>query len=311
MTDKWDESRLVSYIENQIEENINLDYKGADSLAKSDGKKKEIAKDVSAFANANGGLIIYGIREFDEKEKSHLPEKLDPVDRMDFSKEWLEHIINSNIAPKVKNLKIHSITIGDNDSNQVAYVVDIPQGHTAHQAQDKRYYKRYNFESVAMEDYEIKDIINRKAKAEIELRLNIDMDSERVQELLERKSDFYINSSIYAYNRGGVIAKYLEVFICGTEEQIPYIRKPHVIQQPSFQIRFSNEKAREIELENEKHIISVDRFPILPNTSYNIGEFNIWSKLIYDNHELVFLFSTENSSSEVVVSGEQILGVIK
>ena len=81
--------------------------------------------------------------------------------------------------------------------------------------------------------------------------------------------------------------------------------------QDNFQIRFSNETEREIELEDKKHIVGVDRFPILPNTSYKIGEFCIWSKFVYENHELVFLMSTENSKSEVKVTGEEILGVIK
>lgn len=52
-----------------VEENISLDYKAAEALQNTDGKKKEIAKDVSAMANAAGGVIIYGIKEFDEKEK--------------------------------------------------------------------------------------------------------------------------------------------------------------------------------------------------------------------------------------------------
>ena len=43
-------------------------------------------------------------------------------------------------------------------NNIVIYVVDIPQSNIAHQAFDKRYYKRFNFISTPMEDYEIRDI---------------------------------------------------------------------------------------------------------------------------------------------------------
>ena len=59
---------LDSLILNHIEENIHLDYKAADALSKSDNKKKEISKDVSAFANSDGGVIIYGIREFADND---------------------------------------------------------------------------------------------------------------------------------------------------------------------------------------------------------------------------------------------------
>ena len=134
LTDIWDEARLLQYITDGIEESLNLDYKAADALSKSDGKKKEITKDVSAMANSDGGLIIYGIAEFQDVARSHLPEKLDAVNRIDFSKEWLEQVIN-NIRPKIDGLRIYPVSLSSG-TNDVAYVVDIPQSRTAHQATD-------------------------------------------------------------------------------------------------------------------------------------------------------------------------------
>jgi predicted HTH transcriptional regulator len=139
MLAQWDVKTLQSYIDNQIEESLNLDYKAADALQKSDGKKKEISKDVSAMANAAGGLIIYGIKEFDDSAKRHRPEKIDPINRTEISKEWLEQVINSNIQPRIEGLVITPITI-DETAATVAYVVEVPQSATAHQASDKRYY---------------------------------------------------------------------------------------------------------------------------------------------------------------------------
>ena len=63
MADVWDEARVQQYIDDGIEESLNLDYKAAGALAKTDGKKKEITKDVSAMANSDGGIIIYGVTE--------------------------------------------------------------------------------------------------------------------------------------------------------------------------------------------------------------------------------------------------------
>jgi hypothetical protein len=161
MFTNFDEGELARLIQDGVEEDIHLDYKGADSLGKSNGKKAEISKDVSAFANADGGQIIYGVREFDEENKRHLPERIDPVTRTDFSKEWLEQVISSAIRPKIVDLIIRPINIS-NVPNGVVYVVEIPKSNTPHQAKDKRYYRRFNFESVAMDDYEIQDIRSRK-----------------------------------------------------------------------------------------------------------------------------------------------------
>jgi len=155
----WDYSRIEKLIAEGVEESLLMEYKSADALSKSDSKKREITKDVSAMANSASGVIIYGIKEYDENDKRHLPEKIDGVDRTEYSKEWLEQVIN-NIRPKIDGLLITPISI-PSDRNQGIYIVEIPQSTTAHQATDYRYYKRHNFESVPMEDYEVKDVIHR------------------------------------------------------------------------------------------------------------------------------------------------------
>lgn len=161
MTEIWDEARLHQLIVNEVEENLNLDYKAADSLDSSDRKKKEIVKDVSAMANSDGGRIIYGIAEYQDELRKHLPEKIDPVQRSNFSKERLEQIINSGIHPRISGVIIYPITIGGSNE-QVVYIVEIPKSNTAHQnSKDHRYYKRFNFESIPMQDYEIRDVMNR------------------------------------------------------------------------------------------------------------------------------------------------------
>jgi len=167
----WDQARIQRYISEETEESLTLDYKAAASLAKTDGKKAEITKDVSAMANSAGGVIIYGVAEYQDKVRKHLPEKIDPIDRTEFSKEWLEHVI-SNIQPKIDGVIIHPVPI-DTAPNHVVYVVEIPQSHTAHQAKDMRYYRRFNFESVPMADYEIRDVMGRRQHARIELEFTI------------------------------------------------------------------------------------------------------------------------------------------
>lgn len=129
------------------------------------------------MANAAGGSIIYGIKEFDETAKRHLPEKIDPLNRTDISKEWLEQVINTNIQPKVEGIIITPVTI-DDAKGTVVYVVKVPQSTTAHQANDKKYYKRYNFESVPMEDYEIRDIMSRSKHPDVTLEFVLEQREE-------------------------------------------------------------------------------------------------------------------------------------
>jgi hypothetical protein len=165
------EEMLQKLIDDQVEESLTLDYKAAAALAREDKKKEDITKDVSAMANSAGGVIVYGIREFSSKAKSHLPEKIDPVDRSLISREWLEQIID-RIRPKVRT-SVHPVKVGT-AVNHVVYVVEIPQGVTAHQALDLRYYKRSNSISQPMQDYEIRDILARQQHPDIKFTFLIE-----------------------------------------------------------------------------------------------------------------------------------------
>ena len=160
MSAQWDQARIQQLIDDEIEESLTLEYKSAPALSRSDGKKREITKDVSAVANSAGGIIIYGIAEYEEKDKRHLPLKIDPVDRLKFSGEWLQQILNE-IRPRLEGLAIHPVTI-TSDPSRVVYVVEVDASVVPHQAKDHRYYKHYNFQSAPMEDYEIQDIRRRR-----------------------------------------------------------------------------------------------------------------------------------------------------
>lgn len=141
-------------IADQVQEDIHLDYKASPAIDSS--KRSEIAKDVSAFANSDGGVLIYGITE-----NNNLPVGIDDgIDHTKYSREWLEQVINSNVSPRIEDVRISPIQLSVERS---VFAVQIPKSFRGpHQSSDKKYYKRFNFQSVAMEDYEITDVRNRR-----------------------------------------------------------------------------------------------------------------------------------------------------
>jgi len=159
----------LQLISNQTPESIVLEYKSSDALVVTDKAKKELAKDVSAFANSAGGTIVFGIRE-----KNQVPLSLDEgADPVIISPEWIEQVINSGVQRRIPGLRIVQIQLGSSP-RRVAYAVQIPPSPQApHQAPDKRYYKRFNFQSVPMEDYEIRDTSRRQAAPELSVLLNV------------------------------------------------------------------------------------------------------------------------------------------
>lgn len=226
----WNESRIRQMIADKIEESLVLDYKQADSLSKTDGKKKEIAKDVSAFANSAGGTIIYGIAE--DTSNRHLPGTIVPVNRNEFSKEWLEHVIR-NIRPRIYGVIIHPVAIGASEID-VVYVVEIPASDTAHQSTDHRYYRRYNFESVPMEDHEIRDVMGRRQNPKVVIEFSIEYHRRKKSSgydwgMINRPinetvvEEYTLN--VFGANTGAVLASTVSAYII-----LPIVIVPQAIQ---------------------------------------------------------------------------------
>lgn len=203
MDENWNLARIQKYISDEIEESYTLEYKAADALVKTDGKRKEITKDVSAMANSGGGIIIYGVSEYQQQDKRHLPERIDSVDQSQYSREWLEHVIN-NIRPRVDGLVIHPVSVADTGQDGVVYAVSVPKGTTVHQAQDHRYYKRYNFESVPMTDDEVKDVMNRATTPDVQVIFGFN--------LIERANDIsHYRLTILVKNNGSIVVDHFKL----------------------------------------------------------------------------------------------------
>jgi len=132
-------------IENGIEESIHLDYK------KKLGLNAEIAKDLSSFANTDGGNIIYGI-----KEKNNKPKEIVLIQGNNI-REKIDQIASFGVDPPL-NVRILPIDITLESEKGQIFLVYIPKSYPKiHQAKKKdKYYKRTEFTSTPMFDSEIK-----------------------------------------------------------------------------------------------------------------------------------------------------------
>jgi hypothetical protein len=145
-------------IQDQVQENVHLDYKRSAAIRRGSRERDDIAKDVSAFANSDGGVLIYGV-----EEKDQLPVTIDGgVVDAECSREWIEAAIMTGITPRIDYFRILPLPLA---AGRTIYVIEVAKTFRGpHQASDKRYYKRHNFKSVPMEDYEINDVRNRRER---------------------------------------------------------------------------------------------------------------------------------------------------
>jgi hypothetical protein len=161
-------AELESLYSGQMKESLTLEYKSSGAVDKAQPKKDEMAKDALAFANAEGGQIVYGM-----KEKNNLPDGLDAgIDPVQFPGIWFEQVIQQNVSPQIEGLRVKEIPL-DDGSGRVAVVVTIPaaQARAPHQAKDGRYYRRHNFGNQIMNDSEVRDTMRRATTPELFVRL--------------------------------------------------------------------------------------------------------------------------------------------
>jgi len=162
--DDLDEEDIMDLISNGVEENIHLDYKQELPLRQDDKGKIELAKDVSAFANSNGGFIIYGV-----EETGHKPTGIIGIDP-EGTRERIENICLRHIHPHI-NVRIKSVDL--KGIKKQVFVVWIPISSFAPHMVNFRFYKRQNFSSVPMEEYEVRELYRRnfEYKSQVDLFL--------------------------------------------------------------------------------------------------------------------------------------------
>ena len=117
------ESDLKTLVSNRTQESRHLEYKsapyGADESAKGKKPSNELAKDVSAFANADGGQILIGMAE----EGGRASGIIGIGGNTDAEKLRMEQMIASNIDPRIPGLDISAIPLA---GSKHVLTVDIP-----------------------------------------------------------------------------------------------------------------------------------------------------------------------------------------
>ena len=137
---------------NSICESQVLDYK---TQLLEDNK---LLKQVSAFANTQGGFLIFGV---EETGKGGYPKEILGIDKGQLSKERIEQIILGNIQPRL-NVKIQIVE--HQDPSKAILVIQIPNSYLKPHMnnRDNKFYKRYNFEALPMTEIEVSDTYRRR-----------------------------------------------------------------------------------------------------------------------------------------------------
>ncbi|MDO8586311.1 MAG: ATP-binding protein [Armatimonadota bacterium] len=158
MTDAELSVAVKSMIDAHEPESLRLDYKETLDISKESGKK-ELAKDVSSFANEQGGVLIYGVPEARDGELPRpkaLAECGMEIDRG--LPESIERILISTVQPPLHALAVRVIDLPE-IAPKYLLLIHHPESYwRPHMIEGygvRRYYRRGNLQAVIMNEREV------------------------------------------------------------------------------------------------------------------------------------------------------------
>lgn len=157
---------VQSLIERQVLEGHTLEYKRTIDLESKEAKD-EVLKDVSAFANASGGTIIYGVVEGEGDERG-LPTRLEGLRiAPDTFASALDNLIRDRLDERLTGVLHKAIPLGDGTH---LYVVRVPASPLAPHMIDgrtsqPRFYLRANTVNAPMDMRQVKEAVMQRSGA--------------------------------------------------------------------------------------------------------------------------------------------------
>jgi hypothetical protein len=166
------EEDIQTLIDNAERESSILEYK--QQVSGTDHEKKELAKDISAMANTEGGYLIIGIQEQDSRAMA-MPGTDKKIGRQPVEA-WIENILITNVRPKIaitpKVIELSS------SPDKVVLVLHIPQSsrrpHMVIADGKNAYYIRHNYQAAYADEHEVRSLVleSKSSGDEMEAFLN-------------------------------------------------------------------------------------------------------------------------------------------
>jgi len=158
--DALTEEDLRGLVERGIEEGPHLDFKL--KLPGNKEEKKELARDVAAFANAYGGYLIFGVQE----EGGDARELVGLEGNPDQNASGVENTIRDRTEPPVE---VHTVAVPLENGRHVL-VVEVPRSLNAPHMADGRFYRRSGRSTAPMHYLDVRRAFAEQGDAIRKLR---------------------------------------------------------------------------------------------------------------------------------------------
>ncbi|OIQ79109.1 divergent AAA domain protein [mine drainage metagenome] len=146
----WADLELL--VEGRIQEDQDLEFK-LQHYGRGDNDKQELAKDVAAFANTTGGVLIIGI----EEDNQGCASSLNPVSLEEGQVRRYHEIVASHVKPLIAFSSVNVATPDDPSMGAVLLVVERSgfAPHAANANEGLRYPRRHGRSTLYLREHEV------------------------------------------------------------------------------------------------------------------------------------------------------------
>jgi hypothetical protein len=157
----------AQYYHNLVNDKVRMHsslllFKGSDFNISNAGMAK-MAKITCALANSGGGDIIYGI-----SVKRGRADSFDPVISFTRSDDWLINEIQSQIDRPLKDFKVDTLTIDENNNSKIIHLSIPANNDQPHMFSDSRFYKWQKSKVALLDEAEVRMLYGKLSACELE-----------------------------------------------------------------------------------------------------------------------------------------------
>lgn len=198
---------VSALIEGEVRESEVLEYKEGRGKF-TDREKGEVAKEVSAMANSNGGMIIYGV-DVDPEDKTK-PARISGIHPPNV--ETFDRVINSSVRPEIRGIRKKVLSEG----TETVMVVLVPRSEDSPDQclVDKKYYYRAGIENLPMDHHMVELHFGRRRWPLLDLGVELLVPKD-LKELTFRDDGFSepCTLRVFVFNHGRKAARYATAVI--------------------------------------------------------------------------------------------------
>jgi hypothetical protein len=179
------EDTVRKFLSLAIPEGLYLDHKEGLSRTSEKDAKREILKDVTAFANAAGGHLFLGVKE--PSEGISVDSQLIGLDDGEALAQDLERLASTSVDPRIPGLRIVRVPLANGKSRLTVHIPpSLSRPHMVNYAEHRSFYVRHSESSFPMTTHEVREAVLTSSSSEARARHYVE---QRLLEVCESLGD--------------------------------------------------------------------------------------------------------------------------